>query len=166
MADSRLVDSAIGAVAGLIAGQAMGLVSSTMYEHEDRLARLREDWARGSKDSHQRAAEKLTEAIGLGQSKLGVHSVAAAIPVGMAAGSAATYAQVRHCFAAPGWLKGLGFGLSLCAIADQGAVPALGLSPGPTAFPWQTHARSIAAHATFGLAVEGLLALADRFRRS
>ena len=41
-------------------------------------------------------------------------------------------------------------------------VPALGLTPGPTAFPWQAHARGLVGHLTFGTVTDGTLRLLDR----
>jgi hypothetical protein len=45
---------------------------------------------------------------------------------------------------------GLGFGMAFWLLMDEGAVYALGLTPGPGAFPWETHARGLAGHLTFG----------------
>jgi hypothetical protein len=49
-------------------------------------------------------------------------------------------------------------------VADEGAVPALGLTPGPRAFPWQTHARGLAAQLVFGLVAETVQCVADYVR--
>jgi len=38
---------------------------------------------------------------------------------------------------------------------------ALGLTPGPRAFPWQAHARGLAGHLVLGLAAEGVMQAAD-----
>jgi hypothetical protein len=49
-----------------------------------------------------------------------------------------------------GVLGGLAFGTAFYLLMDEGAVYALGLTPGPTKFPWQTHARGLAGHLAFG----------------
>jgi hypothetical protein len=40
--------------------------------------------------------------------------------------------------------------------------PALGFTPGPTAFPWQTHARGLGGHLVFGVVNEVMLEDLDR----
>ena len=54
-----------------------------------------------------------------------------------------------------GRVAGVGFGTLFWAAVDEGLVPALGLTPGPRAFPWQTHARGLAGHLTFGTVTDG-----------
>lgn len=49
-----------------------------------------------------------------------------------------------------------------CLLVDEAATPALGLTPGPTAFPWQTHARGLAGHLAYGVATETALDVLDR----
>jgi hypothetical protein len=41
--------------------------------------------------------------------------------------------------------------------ATAGAAYALRLTPGPKAFPWQTHARGIAGHLSFAAAADAAL---------
>lgn len=44
---------------------------------------------------------------------------------------------------------------------DEGAVYALGLTPGPANFPWQTHARGLAGHLVFGAVTDATLSLLE-----
>jgi hypothetical protein len=53
--------------------------------------------------------------------------------------------------------RGVAFGTAFWLMMDEGAVYALGLTPGPTAFPWQTHARGLAGHLTFGAVADATL---------
>ena len=46
---------------------------------------------------------------------------------------------------------GAGFGAALWALGDELAVPTLGLSQGPTAYPLRQHAHRLGAHLAFGL---------------
>lgn len=57
---------------------------------------------------------------------------------------------------APGVTSGLGlpFGVAFWMIADEGAVPLLGLSKGPTEYPVSTHAYALASHLVYGLTAE------------
>ena len=45
---------------------------------------------------------------------------------------------------------------------DELLNPVLGLTPGPLAFPWQTHARGLGGHLAFGVATELVLEGLDR----
>ena len=49
---------------------------------------------------------------------------------------------------------GLPFGAAVWLIADEGVVPALGLSKSPTEYPLEKHGYSLAAHLIYGLATE------------
>lgn len=163
MGQEMAIDAAAGAFAGVIATVALSGVTSSLYERENRLARWREDWTRGGKSAYEIAAEKAAELAGVDLSSEQEATAATAIHYGIGVGSGAVYGVVRRHIPAPAIVKGLGFGTALWLIADEGANPALGLTPGPRAFPWQTHARGLAAHLVFGLVAEGVLSVADRF---
>jgi putative membrane protein len=49
---------------------------------------------------------------------------------------------------------GIPFGAVFWAVADEAAVPALGLAKGPTAYPVSTHAYALASHLVYGLTAE------------
>lgn len=49
---------------------------------------------------------------------------------------------------------GLPFGVAFWAVADEGAVPLLGLSKGPSEYPLSTHAYALASHLVYGLTTE------------
>src|SRR5687768_11485481 len=49
---------------------------------------------------------------------------------------------------------GLPFGVAFWLVADEGAVPLLGLSKGPTEYPVSTHAYALASHLVYGLTAE------------
>lgn len=51
---------------------------------------------------------------------------------------------------------GLPFGTFIWLAADEGVVPALGLSKAATRYPLRTHAYSLAAHLVFGLTAEAM----------
>lgn len=51
---------------------------------------------------------------------------------------------------------GLPFGLLLWLLADEAAVPALGLSKPPTEYPASTHTYTLASHLVYGLTTEGV----------
>jgi uncharacterized membrane protein YagU involved in acid resistance len=49
---------------------------------------------------------------------------------------------------------GLPFGAAFWLVADEGAVPLLGLSKGPTEYPISSHAYALASHFIYGLTAE------------
>ena len=49
---------------------------------------------------------------------------------------------------------GLPFGAAFWLVADEGAVPLLGLSKGPTEYPLSVHAYALASHFVYGLTAE------------
>ena len=139
-----------GAVAGAVATFVMGKVTGYMYEHEDRDARRREDDARGGHSAGTSLDPSQRERLGS----------AAHWALGIGAGAA--YAVLRRRFQSFGSAAGTAFGTGFWVFLDEGLVPALGLTPGATAFPWQTHARGLVGHLTFGTVTEGTLRLLDR----
>lgn len=49
---------------------------------------------------------------------------------------------------------GIPFGTAVWLVVDEGAVPLLGLSKGPTEYPLSTHIYALASHFVFGLTTE------------
>jgi len=49
---------------------------------------------------------------------------------------------------------GLPFGAAFWLVVDEGAVPILGLSKGPTAYPLSTHVYALTSHFVYGLTTE------------
>jgi hypothetical protein len=150
-----------GAIAGAVATWVMGKVTGTMYEREDRWARRQEDDAREGKTAYGVAAEKAGGAMGASLNQDQNEKIGAAIHWALGVGAGAVYAVVRRRFASVGKIAGLGFGTVFWAVVDEGVVPALGLTPGPRAFPWQAHARGLAGHLTFGTVTDGTLRVLD-----
>ncbi|HZG51672.1 MAG TPA: DUF1440 domain-containing protein [Pyrinomonadaceae bacterium] len=72
----------------------------------------------------------------------------------MGATSGALYGAVAEL--APGATAGAGapFGLAVWLVADEGIVPAAGLSKSPSEYPLAIHAYSLGSHLVFGLTAE------------
>jgi len=160
------LDVALGALAGAAATWVMGKATTYLYEHESETAREREDKARGGKSAYETAAEKAAGLAGKELSKDQRKKLGSAIHWMTGVGSTALYALLRRRIAAG---KGLGrelaagalFGTAVWLLLDEVGNTALGLTPGPAAFPWQTHARGLAGHLVLGLAAESVLQAAD-----
>lgn len=150
-----------GAIAGAVATWVMGKVTSTLYEREDRGAKRQEDDVRGGKSAYGVAAEKTARALGSPLQGEQGEKLGSAIHWALGIGAGAAYAVLRRRFDSVGRAAGFGFGTTFWAVVDEGLVPALGLTPGPRAFPWQTHARGLAGHLTFGTVTDGTLRVLD-----
>ncbi len=69
---------------------------------------------------------------------------------------------MRKRWPAAALLKGLPFGAAFFVVVDEFVNVALGLTPGPRAFPWQAHARGLGGHLTFDATSELVLEGLDR----
>jgi hypothetical protein len=150
-----------GALAGVAATWVMGQVTTYLYENESKQAREAEDEARGGKTAYGVAAEKAAGIVGQELSGDQRQQAGSAIHWVLGAGAGAVYGAMRHRVPAADFGNGLLFGTAFWAVVDEGANTALGLTPGPAAFPWQTHARGLAGHLVFGVAADTVLRALD-----
>ncbi|MFN2533419.1 MAG: DUF1440 domain-containing protein [Pyrinomonadaceae bacterium] len=81
---------------------------------------------------------------------------------GMGLTSGAIYGAVAEVMPEATAAAGMPFGAAVWAIADEGIVPAIGLSKSPTEFPLSTHAYSLASHVVYGLSAEAVRRLVRR----
>jgi hypothetical protein len=70
------------------------------------------------------------------------------------AGSGAIYGAMAEVMPAATVGEGTAFGVAVWAIADEGIVPAVGLSRKPTDYPLSIHAYAFAAHLVYGFTTE------------
>lgn len=154
---SVAADVVMGALAGAAATWAMGRVTTYLYEHEPRDARRSEDEARGGDTAYAAAVEKAAGAVGVEVTDEQKAAGGQALHWALGMGAGAMYGALRPRVPAAGAAGGLLFGAAFWLVTDEGAVPALGLTPGPTAFPWETHARGLAGHLVFGATADAAL---------
>lgn len=151
-----------GAIAGALATWLMGKVTEYLYEHEDKQAREREDNARGGKTAYGVAAEKVADLVGISLSNDKRKQAGKQIHWALGMAAAAAYAGIKGGSGNIDPLRGLGFGTVVWAVMDETLTPMLGLTPGPKAFPLETHARGLAGHLVFGASVDAALAILNR----
>ena len=157
-----VVDLIDGAIAGAVATWAMGKTTSWLYEREAKPVRSAEEDARGGASAYQRAAEKVADAVGAELDDETARAIGPRIHWGLGVAAGAAYGLMRPRVEHADLARGLAFGTAFWLAADEGAVPALGLTPGPAAFPWQTHARGLAGHLVFGAVADAALAMLQR----
>lgn len=157
-----LVDLALGAAAGAAATWVMDRVTTFLYERESEAARKRENEARGGQTAYVAAADRLAGAVGQSLSDQEQKQAGNALHWGLGMAAGALYGAVRPHLSGLGSARGAVFGTAFFLLMDEGAIPLAGLTPGPTHFPWQTHARGLAGHLAFGLTADALLATADQ----
>ena len=145
-------------MAGAIATWVMGQVTTALYEREDRTAREREDAAREGKTAYGVAAEKAAALTGRELSEEERQRYGSAIHWALGVGTGALYGALRPRLDTASVGGGLLFGTAFWLLMDETVTPATGLTKGPTAFPWQTHARGLAGHFVFGAVADRTLA--------
>lgn len=150
-----------GVVAGIAATWLMGKVTELLYERENPAAREREERARQGRSAYGTAAEKVARLTGESLSDEQRKRYGRRIHWALGAGAGATYALLRDRMPAASAAGGLLFGTAFFMMMDEGLVYALGLTPGPRKFPWQSHARGLAGHLAFGATAERALALME-----
>ena len=114
---------------------------------------------RGSDDVDDNAAVRTGNAVAelVFDQKLTKHEkeiggVMAHYAMGITTG--AMYGTIAEVFPAATVGKGLPFGAAVWLIADEGVVPAIGLSKSSKEYPLSTHAYALASHFVYGLKVE------------
>ena len=160
---NRGSDMMKGAVAGAIGVWMMDRVGGVLYEREARAALAREHAARpGGKDPAHVLAGKLASAIGVELTPGQPHPAGIAVHYALGIVPGVLYGPARHRFDVPAVGRGLLYGLGLFLVNDELLNPVLGLAAGPTAYPWQAHARGLVAHLVLGVATELALDALDR----
>ncbi|WP_026548918.1 DUF1440 domain-containing protein, partial [Arthrobacter sp. Br18] len=76
----------------------------------------------------------------------------------------ALYGAVRRIRPSVRTGSGVLYGLALFVVMDETAAPLTGIASAPGRYPWQAHARGLAAHVVLGVTTEILLRATDRFR--
>lgn len=158
---SFTADLLLGAAAGFAATWVMDRVTTKLYEAENEEAQRAENEARGGKTAYVVAAEKGAALAQLQLSEKAIIKAGSAIhwSIGVAAG--AKYGLARRFVPRFGIGSGLAWGLAIWLLLDEGLNTALGLTPPPDAFPWETHIRGLVGHLVLGGVIEGVFDAAD-----
>jgi hypothetical protein len=150
-----------GAIAGVVATWIMDRVTTYMYQHENESSRSMEDRARGGRTAYETAAEKLARMLGREPTDQQRHRLGTAIHWALGIGAGAAYGAFGRKIPALRRAGGGAFGTTFWAAVDEALVSLLGLTPPPKAFPWESHARGLAGHLTFGIVADRTLRVLD-----
>lgn len=150
-----------GAIAGAVATWIMDRVTTRMYEHENEPARRMEDRARHGRTAYEAAADKVAGLLGRKLNPQERRRLGSAIHWGLGIAAGAAYGAFGRRIPAVRRAGGSAFGTTFWATIDEGLVSLLGLTPPPKAFPWETHARGLAGHLTYGIVADRTLRVLD-----
>ncbi len=151
-----------GAVAGAIGVWAMDRADWAMWDAEGEQTRSRTRAVRpGGLDPAHVAANRLARAFGTELRPPQPHPLGVALHYSFGIVPSMAYAVMRH--RVPGATAGGGalWGLVMTLVEDEGVNPLLGLAAPPQRYPWQDHARGVAAHLVLGTVAEGVLRALD-----
>lgn len=162
--DNMLMNAMKGAIAGAIGVWVMDRIDWFMFDHEDPAARRRTEAVRpGGMDPAHVTASRIANKLDAELTPAQHHIAGQAIHYALGIGPAALYGAFRERLPVSSpkqdTLYGLGLGLGLFLIQDEGLNQAMGLSAKQKDYPWQAHARGLVAHLTLGLVANTILNL-------
>lgn len=128
-----------------------------LYNHESAEVRRRESEARGGIPALEVMAEELAGLTGSTLSEQERQRAGTALQWIMGIGAGMLYGVLRDRIPSVRAGHGLVYGAAFSLVVDEGLTPLLGFTPGPGAFPWQTHARGFVGHLVFGVVAETAL---------
>lgn len=143
---------------GLLAGVAAGLVASAaMAAFQSQASKLLPEEGGEGDPATVKAADKASQAVidapvpepwraDAGQA---VHYITGAVLGGI-------YGVITEYKPEASAGFGGAYGIATSALLDEGAVPAMGLAPGPDDVPLATHAYGVASHLVYGVVLEGV----------
>jgi len=149
---------AAGAIGGLVASWAMDKFQSVWTELDGSTSKPNES----SSDDNSDSEPATVKAAALVSQKLFGHQLAkdekkiAGDAVHYATGgtSGAVYGVAAEFTPELTTSAGIPFGTAVWLVVDEGAVPLLHLSKGPTSYPLSTHVYALASHFVFGVTTQ------------
>ncbi len=108
------------------------------------------------------AANKMARAVGTELSSKQPHPAGIAVHYALGIIPGALYGPLRHRVTGLRVGRGLVYGFGLFLVNDELLNPLLGLASGPTAYPWQAHARGLVSHLVLGVATDVGIDALDR----
>lgn len=158
-----LTTATAGAAAGVIGTVALDSVDWFLWDREDPASR------RHTEEVRPRGEPPADVLVGRVENALGAdvderthQKRGAAMHYAIGVVPAVGYALLRNRLPVEGVVRGALFGLGLWLVQDEVLNSATGLGAKPQDYPWQAHARGLAAHLAYGVTTELALNAADR----
>ncbi len=155
-----------GVLAGATAWSAMDGVLRFLYNHEHSDTRRQEDQARDGVPALEVMAERIAQIAGVTLSAAERQRGGTSLQWAVGVGAGLLYAALRDQLPSSGIRRGIVYGAAFSLLVDEGIVPLLKCAPGPSAFPWQTHARGFVAHLVYGAVAEITMGWLDRIEEA
>jgi len=150
-----------GAVGGLVASWTMNEFQKVWAAAEKRITGGRQDQGGGqqnsedAEDANMKTADRISELLkGRHLTKDEKKKAGPVVHYAFGALMGAVYGASVEVNPAANALAGIPFGAILFAAADEVALPVLGLSDKPAAYPLSTHAYGLMSHAVYGVTTE------------
>jgi putative membrane protein len=144
-----------GAIAGLVGAYAMERFQALWADTANRARPQQTASAAKDEPTTVKAAERLTETVFHAELPDEIKPAAGeAVHYGMGMLSGAVYGTIAEIVPIVRAGNGLLFGAVLWWLADNTAVPAVGLSKRPSAYPPSTHAYALSSHLAYGFVTE------------
>jgi hypothetical protein len=145
-----------GAAAGVVASFAMKRVMSFLDKRRETGPSIKRAF-RDRKAPERILVDKAADTFGWKLKRRKKRKLARRVRWGMGAATGVATAWLRRRLGATDSIaRGALFGASIFFLADEVLKPAIGARQKPTDIPWQTHARAVAGHATYGLVQAGV----------
>jgi hypothetical protein len=152
-----------GAIAGAASVWMLDRVTGYMYRNEDPVAYKQEKKAqKGGKYVAFVAADKMAHAVGARMTDRQEYFAGKTVHYLLGIMPGALFGVLRHQVKGLDKGRGLLYGLGLFILMDEIVAPLAGLSSGPTAYPWQAHARGLAGHLTVGATTDTAVRALDK----
>ena len=152
-----------GLVAGVVATAALVATREALWRMESEALRAHELSLRDGVEASgfQKPVHAVADKYGVLLDKEEEQRAAKAVAWGAGIAGVTAYAFARERWPAARAGHGLAFGLTVWAVEDETLIPLAGMARPPQDYPWQAHARGLAAHAAYGLAAETALSAMD-----
>lgn len=159
----RITTALIGAAAGAVGTAALDKVDWYLWDHEDPAAKRRTEAVRpnGEPPADVLVAH-VEDAVGAEPDSRTHQKRGAAMHYAIGILPAVAYALFRDRLPGRGVPRGLVYGVGLWLMQDEVMNTVTGLGAKPQDYPWQAHARGLAAHAAYGVVTELALNAAEQ----
>jgi hypothetical protein len=152
-----------GIIVGLVATQALDLISTLTYENEDQETRDEENRVRGGRQAYEVAVAKLANGFGRTLTREEEKAWGWRFHKTFGIIGGLQYLALRNKYPKISAGFGLAFGASFFLIADEILIYAFKLVPGPQKFSFKVHARGAVAHTAYGVAAEAAIRVIEAF---